>query len=493
MSRFSRLPLIVTCFGLGAFGALVAQANLQGQGTVPVPPAVQPAPAIARDPQTFRDVAKKVLPAVVSIEAKSLAAAKPVAKPLPKDVPEEFRKFFENEAEPKSEGNLGYGSGVLIDASGVVLTNYHVVEGADSVDIHLTDGRTFTSKDIRRDPKSDLAIVKITTDKPLPAIELGDSDAMEVGDRVLAVGAPFGLTGSVTHGIVSAKSRHNLRLNKFEDFIQTDAAINPGNSGGPLVNLDGQVIGINAAIKTKTGGFQGVGLAVSSNLAKDVSTQLLQGGSVKRGYLGVSVRDLSDELSIRLGVPKGSGVVIGNVTANSPASKAGLKIGDVITSLGDNPVKDVAALPNIVAKLRPNQEVQLSYIREGKRFAVNVIIDELRDDSGKSPDPIPVPATPPAAVPGLGLTVADLTPENAAKFGMPKTQRGVIVASVEKGSAASTAGLTVGQVIIKVDRAAVTTTDEFKTAIASSNRERGALLQILRASGEIDFAVLAVK
>ncbi len=489
----SRLPLVVSCLGLGAFGALVAQANLQGQGTVPVPLA-QPAPAIARDPQTFRDVAKKVLPAVVSIEAKSTTAAKPVAKPLPKDVPDEFRKFFENEAEPKSDGgNLGYGSGVLIDANGVVLTNYHVVEGADTVDVHLTDGRTFTTKDIRRDPKSDLAIVKIAADKPLPALELGDSDAMEVGDRVLAVGAPFGLTGSVTHGIVSAKSRHNLRLNKFEDFIQTDAAINPGNSGGPLVNLDGQVIGINAAIKTKTGGFQGVGLAVSSNLAKEVSTQLLQGGAVKRGYLGVSVRDLSDELAIKLGVAKGSGVVIGNVAANSPAAKAGLKLGDVIAALGDSPVKDVAALPILVAKLRPNQEIPLTYIREGKRFSVNVTIDELRDDSGKSADTLPSPATPPAAVAGLGLTVAALSPENAAKFGMAKTQRGVIVASVEKGSAASTAGLSVGQVIIKVDRAAVTTTDEFKTAIASANRERGALLQILRASGEIDFAVLVVK
>ena len=172
---------------------------------------------------------------------------------------------------------------------------------------------------------------------------------------------------------------------------------------------------------------------------------------------------------------------------------SGLKLGDVIAALGDSPVKDVAALPILVAKLRPNQEIPLIYIRDGKRFSVNVTIDELRDDSGKSTDPLPAPAAPPAAVAGLGLTVAALTSVNAAKFGMAKTQRGVIVASVEKGSAASTAGLTVGQVIIKVDRAAVTTTEEFKTAIAAANRERGALLQILRASGEIDFAVLVVK
>ena len=225
---------------------------------------------------------KTVVPAVVSIEAKALAERKPPAKArrapqLPPGVPEEHRRFFDAAEEPVPDPNLGFGSGVLIDPSGVVLTNYHVVEGADAVEVELHDGRKFTSKDIRRDAKTDLAVIKLTADKPLPFLELGDSDAMEVGDRVLAVGAPFGLTGSVTHGIVSAKSRQNLNLNQYEDFLQTDAAINPGNSGGPLVGLDGKVVGINAAIKTRSGGFQGVGLAVSSNLAKDVVRQLHDG------------------------------------------------------------------------------------------------------------------------------------------------------------------------------------------------------------------------
>src|SRR5207244_7605565 len=184
---------------------------------------------------------------------------------------------------------------------GVILTNYHVVGGADSVEIELRDGRKFTSKDIHGDRLNDLAIVRIRTSEPLPYLELGDSDKMEIGDRVLAAGAPFGLTGSVSAGIVSAKGRDRLGMNMYEDFIQTDAAINPGNSGGPLVNLDGQVIGINSMIKTRTGGFQGVGLAIASNLAKNVIKQLEESGTVRRGYLGVSIQELDTELAARLG------------------------------------------------------------------------------------------------------------------------------------------------------------------------------------------------
>src|SRR5262245_26310301 len=236
-----RWPLALTCLTLGLVGGIIATERLVGQ-----PPAAPPNPALpGREWQSFAPVVKRVLPGVVSIEGKGRA-----------------KRAAGEDTDP------GFGSGVLIDASGVILTNNHVVQNFDTVDVTLADGRKFTTKDVRRDPKSDLALIKIESKDPLPFLEFGDSDAMEVGDRVLAVGAPFGLTGSVTSGIVSAKSRHNLKLNQFEDFIQTDAAINPGNSGGPLVNMEGKVIGLTAAIKTRTGGFQGVGLAVSSNLAK---------------------------------------------------------------------------------------------------------------------------------------------------------------------------------------------------------------------------------
>src|SRR5205807_2989303 len=190
---------------------------------------------------------------------------------------------------------------------GVVLTNYHVVAGADRVEVQLADGRKFLSRDIKGDRKNDLALVRLETKSPLPSLELGDSDAMEIGDRVLAVGAPFGLTGTVTAGIVSAKGRHNLQMNMYEDFLQTDAAINPGNSGGPLVNLQGQVIGINAAIKSRTGGFQGIGLAVASNLAKNIMDKLLKDGVVHRGYLGVQIQDLTPAVAERLGLKGKSG------------------------------------------------------------------------------------------------------------------------------------------------------------------------------------------
>ena len=217
-----------------------------------------------RDWQSFSAVAKRVLPGVVCIESKL----------RPKNAGE--------------DNDPGFGSGVLISPTGVILTNNHVVADLDEVEVTLHDGRKFTTTDIRRDPRSDVALVKLDVKEALPFLEFGDSDAMEVGDRVLAIGAPFGLLGSVSSGIVSAKSRNNLKLNLFEDFIQTDAAMNPGNSGGPLVNMDGKVIGLTAAIKTRTGGFQGVGLAVSSNLAKKVGDDLLKNGGVKRAYIGIA-------------------------------------------------------------------------------------------------------------------------------------------------------------------------------------------------------------
>src|SRR5262249_50055526 len=269
-----------------------------------------PAKAIPGDLISYRDIVKQVLPAVVSIEAKS----KPVQlnnkrpkNPLPNDqqVPEEFRKFFEEfrfGEMPDSSPRYGFGSGFFIDPSGVILTNFHVVDGADQVTVHLQDGRVLNSRNIKVDGRTDLAVVVLDQKGPFPSLELGDSDVMQIGDHVLAVGAPFGLTGTVTHGIVSAKGRDRMNMNMYEDFIQTDAAINPGNSGGPLINLDGKVVGINAAIKSRSGGFQGVGLAIASNLATKVSKALRTEGVVHRGYLGVQIRELDPEVASRLGV-----------------------------------------------------------------------------------------------------------------------------------------------------------------------------------------------
>jgi serine protease Do len=468
----SRWSLAVVCLGLGALAATVATSHLHGQPTIPVP---------SRELTSYRDAVKKVLPAVVSIEAK-VADRRPPA----------------GGRTPPQEPDLGFGAGVLIDPSGVVLTNYHVVEGADSVVVELHDGRKFPSKDIRRDAKTDLAVVKLSADKPLPFLELGDSDAAEVGDRVLAVGAPFGLTGSVTHGIVSAKSRRNLNLNQYEDFIQTDAAINPGNSGGPLVGLDGKVLGINSAIKTKSGGFQGVGLAVSSDLAKDVVRQLLTTGTVRRGYLGVLVRELSDELATSSGVAMGQGVIVTKVSPESPAAKAGLQVGDVITKIAGTPVRDVNTLPRVVARLPIDKPVELSYVRDGKAVSLSVTIREQPEKYGSRPAPATGNAAPPGVrgvrhVERAGVSVADLAPDAAAQLGYAKGTRGAVVVGVDRGGAAATAGLAKGQVVVKVNRTPVASAAEFADAVAAATADRGALLHVLRPTGEVDFVLLRVK
>jgi serine protease Do len=356
--------LAAVCLLVGGFvGSYFLAPVLYGQPKQSPPP-------IPRELTSYRDVVKRVLPAVVSLEVKMKAKA---AAPRPAD----DTALVDQPGDAKA----GYGSGVLVDGRGVVLTSFHVVEGADAVIITLADGRTFTSTTVRGDKKTDLAIVildpKVTGQ--LPHLELGDSDAMEIGDRVLAVGAPFGLAGSVTHGIISGKGRNGLNLNAYEDFLQTDAAINPGNSGGPLISLDGKVIGINAAIKSKSGGFQGVGLAVASNLCKTVVQALTTDGVVKRGYLGLHVRELSKELAAKLKQP---GVVIGEVFDKSPAAKAGLKVGDVITTFAGKAVPDTKTLQTIVLSLPLKKAVPMTIVRDGKAMTVNVTIEEQPEDYG---------------------------------------------------------------------------------------------------------------
>jgi len=433
---------------------------IHGQPPTIVPPANAP----AKDPFSFRDVVKKVLPAVVNIDVKLVQ---------------------------KNADDPGFGSGVLIDASGVVLTNYHVVEGAESVEVQLQDGRKFSSKDIRKDAKSDLAVIVLKPDAQLPFLDLGNSDAMEVGDRVLAVGAPFGLKGSVTHGIVSAKSRNNLKLNQYEDFLQTDAAINPGNSGGPLINLDGQIIGINSAIKTKTGGFQGVGLAISSNLAKDVSKQLLKDGIVRRGYLGVGLRELDGELAARSGLKGGAGVVVSKVYDGSPGAKAGLKVGDIITSLDGVPVNDAFALPKMVAKLPLKQKVEIGIQRDGKSVLLELLVEEQPEAyAANSVKPEPAKGTHFAEA---GITVGELTPFATAQLGFPKGTAGVLILAVAAGSPAADSGLVRNQVIVKVDKSETTSVKAMADALALASREKGAVISVLRPNGEVTYAVLKLK
>lgn len=483
-------------------GGLIGHSFLQGQAPVTSAPAAATAPAAPRDLVSYRDIVKKVLPAVVSVEARvRLVADKTTKTPRrrpPLDdsqVPEEFRRFFEEFGQiPDGEAppHAGLGSGFIVDPNGIILTNNHVVDGADQVTITLQDGRKFISKEIKTDPKTDLAIVRVTTKEPLPYLELGDSSSMEIGDRVLAVGAPFGLTGTVTSGIVSSKGR-SLRVNMYEDFLQTDAAINPGNSGGPLVNLDGKVIGINSIIKSRSGGFQGVGLAIASNLARNVMQQLVQHGVVRRGYLGVQIKDVTDrDLASRLGVSTDGGVLVTQVYDNSPAGKAGLKDGDVITSLGGKLVRNGHELQLTVAILPLGKPVELIIVREGKPYRLEVTIEEQPQTFGTAGGRLP--RVPRHDVEGItidkvGLEVTDLTPELAERFGL-KEAGGALILKVTQGSAADEAGLDRGLVITKVDRQSVKSAEALRDAVTKGSLAKGLLLQVKSPQGSTTFVLL---
>jgi serine protease Do len=438
----------------------------------------QPAPAPARDLVSYRDVVKKVLPAVVSIQTRS---RKPKAPPVP----------FE-----QAPARDDFGSGFLVASTGVVLTSFHIVQDAEQVLIKLHDGRKFPSKDIRGDVRSDLAIVLLDTKgAALPFLELGDSDAMEIGDRVLAVGAPFGLTGSVTHGIVSGTGR-DLNINLYEDFLQTDAAINPGNSGGPLINLDGKAVGVCAAIKSRSGGFQGVGLAVASNLARGVVEALRKDGIVHRAYLGLQARDLEPDIAARLGVPKDAGgIVVAQVFANTPADKAQLQPGDILTRIDGKPVRTAKALQALVAPLPVGKTVEVEVVRDSKTTTTQALLEEQPASYANAAVPAPriQPFNlPSVAVANLGLDLGDLTGPLARDLGYPATVRGAIVTRLRPDGRGAAAGLHAGMVIRKLDGMAVTSADEARRLLEGASPERGVLAQVQSPEGGVAYVLLGV-
>jgi serine protease Do len=489
-----RCSLIVCCLILGGLaGIFLAGPLLNGQA-----PAV---PAIPNELTSYRDVVKKVLPAVVSIDSKT--QAEPVRKGRRRapreDLPQELRRFFDFPSEfgddddsPAPRG--GFGSGFLVDAKGVILTNFHVVDGASQVTVQLSDGRKFTSKDVKTDPKTDLAIVRIEAPNALPFLELGDSDAMQIGDRVLAVGAPFGLTGTVTHGIISAKGR-SLQLNMYEDFLQTDAAINPGNSGGPLVSLDGKVIGINAAIKSRSGGWQGVGLAISSNIAKTIMPQLLKDGVVRRGYLGVQVKDVTEpDIASRLGLQQGEhGVLVTRVFEDTPGSKAGLKDGDVITTLDGKTITNSRELQMAIARQPVGKTIVVQALRDGQAKTFQVTIEEQPHKYGTERARLPrrIEREPDSiAIEKIGVEAVDLTADVADGLGYSEQVKGAVIAAVRRNSPADDAGLRRGMLITKVDKKPVSSAKGLRDAIEAASLDRGVLLQIETPQGGTNYVLL---
>jgi serine protease Do len=437
-------------------------------------------PAVPKEMTSYRDVVKRVLPAVVSIEARQKAMA--AAAGLPRG----FRSPFGHLPLPDQAPRHAFGSGFVVDPAGVICTNAHVVDGADEVEVQLQDGRKFTSRDIKRDPKTDLAIVRVEVKEPLPTLSWGDSNALEVGDRVLAVGAPLGLRGTVTSGIISAKGR-DVHMNLYEDFLQTDAAINPGNSGGPLVNLAGEVVGVNSAIKSETGGFQGIGLAISSKLAQGVLGQLLTDGAVHRGYLGVQVQPLDAEVAARLGLPGKSGVVVGKVMPGSPAAQCGLQDGDVLTQVAGQPVDAPQDLQRVVAGLTIGKQVELTVYRDGARKLLTITVAEQPETFGTATDFAEPGAT---SLGKIGVKVTELTAEKARELGYPDRTEGVLITEVEPDGVAHGAGLRSGTLVLGVDQQKVKTVEEFRKAVQNGSLDKGVLLQVRTPHGGTTYVLL---
>ena len=385
-----------------------------------------------------------------------------------------FERFFRyrlpERRQPKKYYQYGQGSGFIISEDGYILTNNHVVGDADKITVRLEDKREFKAKLIGTDPRSDVAVIKINADD-LPALKLGDSDKIEVGDWVIAIGNPFGLVQTVTAGIVSAKGRSAVGIADYEDFIQTDAAINPGNSGGPLLNLDAEVIGINTAIFTRSGGYMGIGFAIPINMAKAIKEQLVKKGKVTRGYLGVVIQDVSEDLAKTFGLEKAEGALVSEVTEDSPASKAGIKRGDVIIEYDGKKVEDVGHLRNMVALTPVGKKVSLVVVRDGKRVTLTVKIGELTEEVASAR------GEPSGLLDKLGFAVQDLTPELARQFGY-RVKQGVIISSVEPGSIAAAAGLREGMLIEEVNRRKVRDTDDFMSALSRSAGKKSLLLLV---------------
>ncbi len=425
--------------------------------------------SLKRTGQAFRAVAKKVSPAVVFIKVEKESE---VVMPEFPFGDEFFRRFFgappmpEHRQKPRKHRAIGQGSGFIISPDGLIMTNNHVVGDADKVTVRLLDGREFTADTIGTDPATDIALIKID-ETDLPFLKLGDSDKLEVGDWVLAVGNPFGLSHTLTAGIVSAKGRSGIGLNDYENFIQTDAAINPGNSGGPLVNLDGEVVGINTAIFSRSGGYMGIGFAIPINMAKQIRDQLVKHGKVTRGRLGVYIQDLTRDLAESFGLDKSEGILVAQVIEDSPAEKAGLKRGDVILEIDGDPVGKVADFRNRVALTAPGTRVRLLVLRDGRKKTIKVTIGTMEDETpGKGGT---------SSISSFGLQLQPLTAELADKLGY-EGEKGVLVAGVDPGSPADEAGIERGDLIQEVNRIAVTTPSQVREALKKSRGGKALLL-----------------
>ena len=429
--------------------------------------------------KSLSEVAEKVKPAVVNISTTKTVTLRET--PFDEFFNDPFfRRFFGRDFpfghKKRKYRSSALGSGVIVTDDGYILTNNHVIKDADEIKIVLQDKREFKGKVIGTDPKTDLAVVKIDA-KGLPALKLGDSDRLHVGEIVLAVGNPFGLSHTITMGIVSAVGRSKVGIADYEDFIQTDAAINPGNSGGALVNIKGELIGINTAIFSTSGGYMGIGFAIPSNMAKAVMESIIKYGKVIRGWLGVTIQDLTPEIAEHFGIKEEKGSLVTDVVKGSPAEKAGFRRGDLIIEFDGKPVKDSTSLRNMVANTPPGKTVPVKIIREGKEVVLNVTLGEFPEERVISS------ATAEENV-LRGVHVQELTPELREGLGIPEKVRGVVVTGVEEDSPAYEV-LKRNDVIQEINRRSIKNIKDYRDAVSRLKKGESVLLLVYRGNGYI--------
>jgi serine protease Do len=483
LSRRS-LPALAFALAIGAAAA------------APPPKPAAPVVPVRGAPASFADLASHLLPMVVNIATTQTlkpVASEPGLPNIPPDSPlaELFKNYLGTGPNlPRHVTSLG--SGFIIDPSGYIVTNNHVIEGADQISVTLNDGTTLLAKLIGRDEKTDLALLKVTPRKPLPFARFGDSDGARIGDWVIAIGNPFGLGSTVTAGIVSARNR-NIESGPYDDFIQTDAPINRGNSGGPLFDMAGNVVGVNSAIYSPSGGSVGIAFSIPSNLVKEVTDQLRQFGQARRGWIGVRIQQPTEDIAEARGLPSVNGAIIADVTAGGPAAKGGLQFGDFVTGFDGKPVTDSRSLSRLVADTPINKAVNVDLWRKGKKMTVRITVLRLAEKG--APPPKAPPGPPPAKVTLLGLSLGNLDAAARGQFHVSaKVTSGVLVTGVAAESPAGNANIRAGDVIVQVQDAPVRSPKDVTNGIDAARKANKAVVaMLLSRAGEMAYVAVKLK
>jgi serine protease Do len=456
---FSKPALLVAGLVLGASGIAIAHAT---QKAVTNPPATLKLADSNEGPSrsSYAPVVKNVLPSVVNISSSKVVK---VDHQMGQQMEPLFRQFFgDGEGQfqtPRDRREKSLGSGVIVSPEGYILTNNHVVDGASEVKVTLYDKREFEAKIVGTDPKTDVAVLKIDASNLKP-VTLGDSSKVEVGDTALAIGNPFGVGQTVTRGIISATGRGNLGIEDYEDFIQTDAPINPGNSGGALINDRGELVGINTAILTHSQGSEGIGFAVPVNLARQVMDEILKNGKVERAYMGILPQDMTPEMAKAFGQKDARGVVVGDVTSNSPAQESGVRRGDILLEVNGKPVANANELRMTISMMQPGTDVKLKVLRDGSEHEISVKLGEMPTETA-----MVAPGNNDSTKALEGVEVSNLSPDMADQLGLPSSSKGVVVTDVNPSSKVADSGLRKGDVIQEVNHQPVKNVSEFQSAL----------------------------